>query len=200
MGIDIIDKIYEKIDTIEEKCKINFDWYYHSIPYDKENITSILTEGIKCGELLNSSGDVYNGPYYISLSKITIPDNESFNYYTTFRPSFIIGEIEPIKCVDNPLYYDYIKTKDPRRAGLDGEYQYYYFIKSSYIKGIVYNLPKLIEDGYLGDRSLLNLLELINLLEELDIDIPIYDYSRRDKTLSHTIDTEKLKYYSKSLL
>ena len=188
------------IDKIEEKDEINLDWFYHSTPYDKENITSILTEGIKCGELLNSSGDSYNGLYYISLSKVTIPNNETFVYYTACMPSFIIGEIEPIKCSNNPLYYDYIMTKDKRRTGLEEEYQYYYFIKNIYIKGIVYNLSRLIEDSYRGHQSLLNLLELIRLLEELDINIPIYDYSRRDKTSVHKIDKEKLKYYQKEIL
>lgn len=188
------------IDKIEEKCEINLDWFYHSTPYDKENITSILTEGIKCGILLNSTGDACNGPYYISLSKITIPDNECFDYYTACRPSFIIGEIEPIKCVNNPLYYDYINTKDQRRTGLKEEYQYYYFIKNIYIKGIVYNIYILIEDSYRGHQTLLNLVELIYMLDELDIDIPIYDYSRREKTFAHKIDKDKLKYYQKEIL
>lgn len=188
------------IGKIEEKFEINLDWYYHSTPYDKKDITSILTEGIKCGELLNSSGDSYNGPYYISLSKITIPDNECFVYYTSCRMSFIIEELEPIKCFNSPLYYDYIMTKDQRRAGLKEEYQYYYFIKNTRIKGIVYNIFRLMQDSYRGHQSLLNLIELISLLQELDIDIPIYDYSRREKTLVHKINKEKLRYYQKNIL
>lgn len=188
------------IDKIEEQCEININWFYHSTPYDKENITSILTEGIKCGILLNSDGDSYNGPYYISLSTLTIPDNESFEYYTPFRTSFILEGIEPIKCVNNPVYYEYSKTKDPRRAGLQGEYQYYYFIKNIYIKGIVFNINLLLENSCHGDQELSKLVELIDLLEELDKDIPIYDYSRREKTLAHKIDKEKLKYYQKEIL
>lgn len=193
MAIDVFNEI-------EKECEINLDWFYHSTYYDKENITSILTEGIKCGELLNSPGDSYNGPYYISLSKITTPDNECFAYEAAYKPTFIIEGIEPIKCVHNPLYYEFIKTKDQRRAGLKEEYQYYYFIKNIYIKGIVYNIFNLMENSYYGHQSLLNFLELISLLKELDMDLPIYDYSRREKTLAHTIDKERLKYYAKAIL
>ena len=194
MKINIIDKF-------EEKCFINLDWFYHSTNYDKSKYTSILTEGIKCNQLLNNPwGGTYNGIYYISLSKITIPDNECFLYYSTDRPSLVIDGIEPIKCEDIDGYDDYIYTKDPRRTGVDDEYQYYYFIKNIYIKGIVYNISRLIEDSYRGHQSLLNLLQLIRLLEELEVDIPIYDYSRRDKTLVHKINREKLKHYSRELL
>lgn len=187
--------VIDNIDKIEEKCEINLDWFYHSTPYDIENITSILVEGIKCGELLGDTGDSFNGPYYISLSKITIPDNESFDYYASYRLSFIIEEIEPIKCVHNPLYFEYSHTKDPRRPGLSGEYQYYYFIRNNYIRGIVYNLYNLIEYRNNEQQTLSDLQELICLLEELGIDIPIYDYSRRDKSLVHKINKDKLQYY-----
>lgn len=202
MGINIID-------DIEEVSEINLDWFYHSIPYNKNKYSSILTEGIKCNDLLDKPGcGVYNGKYYISLSKITIPDNLAFQYYvsTTLAPSFIMNGIEPIKCKSNNIinrfkYEKYIDTKDSRRMGSkDGEYQYYYFIQSTYIIGIVYNLLK-IQDTYprLKKSSIVELAEIILLLEELDIDIPIYDYSRRDKVLVHEINKEKIKYYSRKL-
>lgn len=194
INIDVIDKI-------EEKYEINLDWFYHSTPYNKENITSILTEGIKCAELLGDDGNSCNGPYYISLSKAAITDSESFARYVMHRPTFIIEGIEPIKCVSRPDYYKYIDTKDPRRNGLGGEYQYYYFIKNTYIKGIVYSLSRFLVGRYPSQQQvLLNLLELISLLEQLNIDIPIYDYSRKNKTLVHKIDKEQLKYYQKEII
>lgn len=195
MDIDIIDKI-------EEKCEINLDWFYHSIRYDKTKYLSILTEGIKCNELLHKPGcGVYNGKYYISLSKITIPDNQCFRFYATSKPSFIINGIEPIKCVNIPEYEKYIDTKDPRRMGnYDGEYQYYYFIQNTYIIGIVYNLLEMQKRvTKFEDEPIIELIKINSLLEELDIDIPIYDYSRRDKVLVHEINKEKIKYYSKKL-
>lgn len=196
MEMDIIDKV-------EEKREIHLDWFYHSIYYDKTKYSSILTEGIKCNELLhNPWGGAHNGIYYISLSKITIPSNECFLSYSIDRPSFVIGEIDPIKCEDNDEYYDYIYTKDPRRLGIDGEYQYYYFIENTYIKGIVYNLYNyLMNREYKFDKKKVKeLLELIDLLEELHIEIPIYDYSRRDQLLAHEIQKEKIKYYFKKIL
>lgn len=189
------------IDEIEENCEINLNWFYHSTYYEKNKYTSILTEGIKCRKLLNQPGaGRYNGKYYISLSKITIPDNKTFLFYTFDKPSFIIDNIDPIKCKNTTDYEKYIYTKDPRRMGnYYGEYQYYYLIKPEYIKGIVYNLFE-YTTGLIHKTKLKDFLDLINLLETLNINIPIYDYSRRNETLAHKIDKEKVKYYKKDIL
>ncbi len=191
MDIDIINKL-------EENCEINLDWFYHSTYYDKTKYSSILTEGIKCNELLHKPGcGVYNGKYYISLSKITIPNNRCNLFYATSKPSFIIDGIEPIKCINIAEYEKYIYTKDPRRMGnYDGEYQYYYFIPNTYIIGIVYNLLEMQKRlTKFEEDPIIELIKISLLLTELDIDIPIYDYSRRDKVLAHKIDKEKLRTY-----
>lgn len=192
-------------NEIEKECEINLDWFYHSKYYDKDKYKSILTEGLKCNELLNiSNGGLFNGPYYISLSKMTIPDNECFLTYVMSRPSFIINGIQPIKCEDNDEYLDYVYTKDPRRIGsCEEEYQYYYLIENIYISGIVYNFYShfIKEINRFDRKKVKELLDLISLLEELDMmNLPIYDYSRREKTLAYTIDKERLKYYSKDIL
>lgn len=189
------------IDEIEETSKINLNWFYHSTYYARSKYSSILTEGIKCNKLLKKpSSGRYNGKYYISLSKITIPDNICFLFYTTDKPSFIITNIEPIKCEGISEYEKYIDTKNIRHIGnYDGEYQYYYFIDKNYIKGIVYNLFDSFKYNTFDFQKIKNLLDLIDLLEILNIDIPIYDYSRRNKTLVHEINKEKIKYYSKKL-
>lgn len=195
MDIDIIE-------DMEERVEINLDWFYHSVYYDKEKYSSILTDGIKCNELLHKPGcGVYNGKYYISLSKITIPDNQCFRFYATLKPSFIIHDIEPIKCVNISEYEQYINTEDPRRMGnYDGEYQYYYFIQNTCIIGIVYNLLEMQKRMTRFDKNpIIELIKINSLLEELNINIPIYDYSRRDKTLVHEIDKEKINYYSRKL-
>lgn len=192
------------IDEVEEKCEINLDWFYHSTYYRQQKYTNILTEGIKCNELLGNPGcGRYNGRYYISLSKITIPDNICFLFYSTDTPSFIIDGIDPIKCEGIAEYEKYVNTKDPRRMGnYDEEYQYYYFIQNNHIKGIVYDLLDsfITRENKFNEWKIKNLLELISLLEELKINIPIYDYSRRDNTLVHEINKEKFKYYSKKFL
>ncbi len=177
-----------------------------STHYKRETYKSILSEGIKCNYLLKRSwAGRYNGPYYISLAKVTIPDNITFlNYVNDERPSFIVEGIKPIQCKRDEAYLKYIDTKDNRRVGnFVGEYQYYYWIKKQHIKGLVYNLYNYTHYKlYSGRRKIYieTLLELISLLTELNIDIPIYDYSRRDKILVHEINKEKLKYYSKTLL
>lgn len=45
-----------------------------------------------------------------------------------------------------------------------------------------------------------NSLELIGLLEELNMEIPIYDYSRRNKIYAHRMNKQKLKDYKRKLL
>lgn len=193
MGVNIIDEI-------EEKCEIDLNWFYHSIYYNKAKYIDILTEGIKCNELLNNlGGGRFNGKYYISLSKITIPDNICFLSCTTDTPSFIIDGIVPIKCENTTEYWEYVNTSDPRRIShFDEEYQYYYFIQNTYIKGIVYNLLECFikSQNKFNKRKIEELLELINILEKFGISIPIYDYSRRDKMLAHEINKEKFKDYS----
>lgn len=191
------------IDHVEGKLEINLDWFYHSCRYKKEDYRNILVEGIKCNYLLNRSwSGRYNGPFYISLSKVTIPDNVTFLNYTSRNPSFILEKIDPIECLQRHDYEKYINTKDKRRIGnFIGEYQYYYWIKKEAITGILYNLYSYIIQSKKGQRLYMeNLLELIDLLEELTIDIPIYDYSRRNKNLAHKIDKDKLKYYLKKEL
>lgn len=190
------------IDKVEQECEISLDWFYHSPSYyDRDIGKSILTEGIKCNELLkNGKKGRHNGLYYISLSKITIPDNACFYVYNNVPPSFIINGIEPIKCENNDEYLKYIDTKAPRRIGsYEDEYQYYYFIKNTYINGILFDLLNTCKMKR-EEVQLKKILDLISLLEELDMDLPIYDYSRREKTLAHTIDKERLKYYSKDIL
>lgn len=198
------------LGNIEEKCEINLDWFYHFSKYNLRVYKNILEEGIKCAHLLNSNHcGKYNGPFYISLTKVSIPDNDIFlrymSYYYLYH-SFIIEGINPIRCENvstHKEYLQYTKTEDKRRiSGYSfGEYQYHYLIKNSFIKGIQYDLYKCIINCQYSEIAIIhhieNVLKLITLLEELDIDIPIYDYSRRDKIFAHKINKEKLKNYSK---
>lgn len=202
MSEDIIEIIKES----EEETEIYLDWFYHESYYNYDNYKNILTEGIKCNYLLNkSSVGRYNGPYYISLAKITIPDNVCFKYYIYDRnPSFVIDGINPIECLKDPEYEKYIETKDPRRMGnLIGEYQQYYQISNENIKGILYNLYYCIftiKDSDSQKFYLNKVCEIIQLLKELKIDIPIYDFSRRNLTNAHLINKEKLLYLSRNVI
>lgn len=200
------------ITEIEEECEINLNWYYHFSKYNLEIYKNILEEGIKCGHLLNKTHcGKNNGPFYISLTILTIPDNDLFLGYVSnpyLYHSFILDNINPIECenfITHKEYKQYRNTEDKRRYSsyLFGEYQYYYFIKSNFIKGIQYDLYSCLaneqEGTYMYNNSINEVLQLIDLLEELNIDIPIYDYSRRDKTLVHKINKEKFKYYQKKV-
>lgn len=193
------------IDEIEDQCVINLDWFYHATRYKESVYKNILEEGIKCNYLLNkTSVGRFNGPFYISLSKITIPDNNCFIYYScNDTPSIIVKDIEPIKCRDIKEYEKYIYTKDKRRMGnFDDEYQQYYLINNHCIEGILYNLYDYINysQEVMKVIYLKELYNLLTLLEKLNLDIPIYDYSRRNKIYAHKINKEKIKYYRKELL
>lgn len=201
----MIKNCKEFINNVENECKINLRYFYHSTRYDEGVFTSILTDGIKCKHLLGEpwDGASFNGKYYISLSKITNPNNLCSMCYIGYNPSFIVDGIEPIKCENNSDYLQYIATKDPRRIGsFDDEYQYLEYIKNSYIKGIVYNLHNglIEEDNKIDIMYAKKLIELIKLLEKLQIELPIYDYSRRNVDQAHEIDKEKTKYYSKKFI
>ena len=200
------------ITEIEEECEINLNWYYHFSKYNLEIYKNILEEGIKCGHLLNRTHcGKNNGPFYISLTKLTIPDNDLFLSYMSncyLYHSFILDNINPIECenfITHKEYKQYRNTEDKRRYSsyLFGEYQYYYFIKSNLIKGIQYDLYSCLvneqEGTYMYNLSIKEVLQLIDLLEELNLDIQIYDYSKRDKTLVHKINKEKFKYYQKKV-
>ena len=77
-------------------------------------------------------------------------------------------------------------------------------IKRNYIIGILFNLYQYVYNFQNAKHKQIiyieKILDLISLLEEFDMDIPVYDYSRRDKVLVHKIDKEKLKYYSREFL
>ena len=187
----------DDIKSIEFSQEIDLAWFYHSVSYTHDDYKNILEEGIKCNHLLNkTSTGRFNGPYYISLSNITIPDNMTFLKYAYYsKPSIIISGIEPIFCEGRHDYEKYIDTKDRRRiSNLPGEYQYYYHIKQEYIIGILYNLYYYINSGNSDSQRfrLKELTDLIELLKSLNKDIPIYDYSRRAKTSAHVIDKEKI--------
>lgn len=155
------------LNEAEEECEINLDWFYHFSQYDLEIYKNILEEGIKCGYLLNRTHcGKNNGPFYISLTILTIPDNDLFLGYVSnpyLYHSFILDKINPIKCenfITHKEYKQYRNTEDKRRYSsyLFGEYQYYYFIKSNFIKGIQYDLYSCLaneqEGTYMYNRSI----------------------------------------------
>lgn len=182
------------------------EWFYHSTYYKKDVYEDILKDGIKCNYLLGRTlAGGCNGLYYISLSKLTIPNNTAFlNYIEDDTPAFILDGITPIKCEKDKEYLKYMRTNDKRRISpIDGEYQYYYWIKPEYIKGIVFNLYnyiKIAKYDHCRELKIKILLEIAYLLKKLDKNIPILDYSRREDTIVHEINTDQVKYYSKHIL
>lgn len=176
-------KTDEIIDFIEDK-KINIqkDWYLHATKKDVKIIEKILTEGIKSAYLRGLKGNHFNGKYYISLYK------ESGNISVLFkfleeRPKFVIHNISPF--YSNRKKYKlrriFINTIIPLRTSeWDGEYQKFLRIDASNIIAMEYSLASLLNNPSLSKdeiKSYLNFLkEIILCLQNLQLDLPIYDF------------------------
>lgn len=184
-------ELIEIVKQVEDKriVKINDEWYYHASVYNKEKYRDILTSGIKSrfcknGFKFKSAGG-WNGQFYISLMKRDIDGIYSFlesSWYSvlygsprfiidetikTFKTNYPIGNTPTLSNSFIPIRNSYYKD----------EWQAFYKILPSYILGVEYSISDLV-NYYENCLVYFNvLLDLVRLLSELNIDIPIYDFS-----------------------
>ena len=199
-----INKLIEKVETPAIR---NLEWYYHSLikighsetlSMNDESLISILKEGIKCNKLLKRSGKGgSNGRYYISLSKnvaLHDRDNRETAFYKFLKNyiSIIIDDINLIRCgkysrlkglLNNTKYTG-------RTSSYYDEYHEFWEIKPEKIIGLVYPLYIRLENNELYKKYLEELRNIILTIREINIDIPIYDYSRLEEETIHLINTE----------
>lgn len=175
------------IDKFEDKTLHNIgDYYYHGFLYNQNSFIDMLIDGIKCPKLIDeTSYNGSNGKYYICLSKNINVKKSSFNLFSSFRPMFILDNITPLKTHK----YGFTKSILPIREGIyDDEYQSFYKINSNKIIGIQYKIYEMLSNDSkvkkmfnMNDEDcikyLYNLKEMIEILNKLSIDIPIYDFS-----------------------
>lgn len=197
--------IEKLINLIEIPAYRSMDWYYHAFKNNEEVFIDIMTEGLKCRKLLNQTerkNTGHNGLYFISLGKNI--DNQFGSYYVNLmdKPSLIIDGISPIKCKGYYLYSIFHNTKIKLRSGHKDEYQAFQKINPENIVGLQCSVYKWLLDDYydIYRDYLTKLKKYIFIMRYLNIDLPIYDYSRRDGMLVHEINSDAyLKLYNEIL-
>lgn len=177
-------------------------WYYHGImpkegTTEKEflqQIRQILTEGLKCSHLRGSTTiGGYNGQYYISISE---GSSSSSSAYKAFENNLILV-LENVDAI--PTIFPTSETKRLanttsilRGSIFEDEYQVFLNIGPNKIAALAYNLYSLVEKGYDLEDELLFLQKIIDILDQLGSDIPIYDLSGNKKINKQMIRYRKM--------
>lgn len=168
------------INYIEDKdVFINKDWYYHGSSFSYDNYINILTNGLLAPYCIKDNNSLYK---YIFLAKAS-DDKYSAFYNHSIYPNFIINNNIPAININDSFIKKFIYN------GFYGlkftslykdEYQVYKIINKEDIIGIIYNIDKLINNYENKSNYYFNILyDLVILLDELKIDIPIIDYYTR---------------------
>lgn len=193
--------LLEKVEKIEIQATKNSEWYYHKFSFTDERFRNILDEGIKCRKLLGMRSAGNNGKYYISLLKDLYDDslNSGFNSFMNVCTSFIISDIEPIRCSVKmqDLYHLFAWSRIPLRgSGFIDEFQAYKMIIPDKFIGLqcpLYNwISEMLDERYTADfvDYLLALKDMIMIMKKLNFILPIYDYSRKNVNEVHLIDAD----------
>lgn len=178
------------IEDIEKTSYVNLDWYYHAFRYSDNDFTDIIENGILCNKLQGRQPDGYNGKYYISLYKYV--ETPAFaSAYQVYRntASIIVDGINPILCRKTPFYGIFENSILPfRTSSFEDEYQQFWRIDPERYIGIRVPLLNWYKKGL---RSYLeNVREMIWLMKEHGVELPIYDFSRFDGGEAHVVDQD----------
>lgn len=179
----------EIIKSIESDAVRDMNWYYHAYQGIDASyrLKRMLLEGIKCRLLLYDKRDLYgtysytfakNGHHFISLSKDidAIPEKSSFLHYLN-EINIIIDRIFAFKCSTEKDYKRFRFTAVPlRSSGYHDEYQAYRHISPKHFVGLQCSLLNWYYNGYTFKFA--DLKNLLTIMAEEGIDLPIYDYSR----------------------
>lgn len=188
-------ELLDLVSRSEKDIEVNdHDWFYHAFSPEKENIIDMLTDGIKAPILLDKkkSNGGNNGLFYVSVCKRLKTRPDYRHSYSMFRdnPMFIIEGINPIKCTMSFLSSLCMNTPLPlRNTSYEDEYQQFLKISYKNIIGIQLKLLRLVE--YNNIEALKMARELILLIESINSDLPIYDYSLENAGLIKEIDKEQ---------
>lgn len=188
--------LIEEIKSIETPSTRDLKWYYHGISEDTGAIENILSEGIKCRNLLGQKGGGNNGKYFISLSKDIGIDEKSLSAFHDFRRcqmNIIIDNIKARRCIDySPLLHLLANTRFPiRSSSFPDEFQIYEIIEPDKFVGIqcpLYYWTKGYEEEGTHKYFLDALKNLIIVMKMLGSSLPLYDYSRLQGTSIHQIN------------
>lgn len=195
-----------KLDIMQLETKTivkNPDWFYHAFEYG--NIAKIVQNGLLAKKYLEYKNPNFglNGKYYISVSKDIVKSNDTnlvdsaFNNYKRNFPLLILDNIKAYKCQKNSLSRLFTYTSIPLRYSYyDDEYQVYSQIKPENFVGI----ECMLYDWAINDQRFIlkRFHNMLVVLKSLDIELPIYDFSRLENDVAHEIDTDSyLSLYKK---
>lgn len=191
--------LVERVKSIETPSIRDLKWYYHGIPGNTSVIKNILSEGIKCRNLLGQEGNGYNGKHFISLSK-DVGTDESYSIFHEYRQrgiNIIIDNIKARRCIEYNLHLPSIlaNTRFPIRFSVwTDEFQTYKIIEPDKFVGIqfpLYHWVKVFEEEGIHKGDLDAFKNLIIVMKLLEISLPLYDYSRLQSTSIHQINPDE---------
>ena len=192
------EKVLNMVKELEDKDikYINKQWFYQASKYNYEKYKSILSDGILCNYLLMNKSYKYNGPYYISIIRDLGSEFKYSSYlqYLESVPMLILNEnIDALPTLKETILGKLlINTKSTHRISeFDDEYQVPFKIETKDIIGIEFYFEKILKNSMQNDKVITPFFELkslVNLMNELNIDLPIFDYStykeiNKDKVL-----------------
>lgn len=185
------DLMLEKIDKVEyQAIEKNPEWFYHG--FDAAFTEQILSEGILAKKYLDFPWPNFglNGKHYISIAKDTNAPGNALNRYKTIGPLAIIDGIKVIKCRKYKPYQIFNHTRIPLRyTAWEDEYQVYGKIPKDNIIGIESMLYYWIE--HQNTFYLKKFRNMLETMEKMGIDLPIYDYSREENDQIYEIDKKE---------
>lgn len=191
-----------EIEKIETKGIVkNINWYYHGFEFSK--IALITEKGILAKKYQNPSwkgGN--NGPHYISVAKdidITHIDS-ALSDQMNEGPLIIIDEnIDAIKCKKIRLYRRFKNSSLPLRYScyID-EYQVFEKVLPDKFVGVECSLYNWVRMDNI--RMLKGFRIMIEIMQSLNIQLPIYDFSRQEDNIVHELNKDEFLELSKHLI
>lgn len=180
----------KKIEEVESKKLVkNLDWFYHG--FDFGDLANILEKGILAKKYLDFPTGNFglNGKHYISVAKDTNKAGNALNKYKRNGPLVIVDNIKAIECKREKIYEYFRLTRLPLRyTEWDDEYQVYSKILPDKFVGLECMAYEWAKEGNIF--LLRRLHSMLELMESLNCELPIYDYSREEDGIVHEIDKE----------
>ncbi len=139
-----------------------------------------------------------NGKYYVSIAKDIDGEDRALTRYKNSGPLVILDNLKVIKCKKSNFYRLFNRTPLPLRyTAWSDEYQVYDKISPDKIIGfecMVYDWAKS------GNLFLLKRFRtMLEIMQQLKCELPIYDYSREEENVVHELDKEAFLEISKPL-
>ena len=180
----------DKIEEVEiKKIEKNPNWFYHGSEF--KHIANIFAKGILAKKYLDYPKQNFglNGKHYISIAKDTNKEGNALNKYKRNGPLVIVDNVKAIKCSRKRIYEPFRFTRLPfRYTEWDDEYQVYSKIPPEKFIGLECMAYEWAKEGNIF--LLKRLRNMLELMQSINSELPVYDYSREENGIVHEIDKE----------